>query len=191
MPRTSMPKTKYIVSILTTRFTSETFAENKRYRENKQLDCVYSTSLPISDKLPYKDYYVLEMNNTTNKIIGIGKISKKLQPTAQIYSYKYYNRYTYIGTEYASMDALNTNEESHINEESETLESDSSTETNESNEELKIKQIIYRIEKKIFYGKGHLKRGSSYTSFPAYPHAEDVNDLISVFNYITRHKLIQ
>lgn len=152
--------------MLTTRFTTETFQENKRYRDTHNIPCIYSSSLPISDKLPYQDYYVLEMNNSTNRIMGIGKISKTLQPIAYIYSYKYYNRYTYKGS-YASIfdeiSSLNLAEE--------------------------YKDIITRVERKIFYGKGHLKRGSSFTSFPVYPHEEDVADLILIFNYIMRSNL--
>jgi len=130
--------------MLTTRFTTETYAENKRYRENNQIPVIYSSSLPISDKLPYQDYYVLEMNNSTNKIVGIGKISRDLQPIAKMYSYKYYNRYTYKGTKYLPAEEFSPN----------------------------LKEIIEEIEKKIFYGKGHLKRGSSFTSFPLFPHKQ-------------------
>jgi hypothetical protein len=144
---------------LTTRFTTETFQENKRYRDTHNIACIYSSSLPISDKLPYQDYYVLEMNNSTNCIMGIGKISKKLHPTEYIYSYKYYNRYTYKGDMYAPINQ-------HVNLPQE------------------YKEIIARIERKIFYGKGHIKRGSSFTSYPIYKHTEDIPHLISVFNYI-------
>lgn len=144
------------MTFLTTRFTIETFQENKRYRDTHNIPCIYSSSLPISDKLPYQDYYVLEMNNSTNRIMGIGKISKKLEPTETIYSYKYYNRYTYKGKNYAPIDDL----------------------------PQKYQDIITRVERKIFYGKGHMKRGSSFTSFPIYKHTEDIPDLISVFNYI-------
>jgi hypothetical protein len=143
--------------MLTTRFTTETFQENKRYRDTHNIPCIYSSSLPISDKLPYQDYYILEMNNSTNRIMGIGKISKKLEPTETIYSYKYYNRYTYKGKNYAP-----------INEE---LPQD-------------YQGIITRVERKIFYGKGHIKRGSSFTSFPIYKHIEDIPNLISIFDYI-------
>ena len=165
-----MPKNDVDALMLTTRFTTETFQENKRYRDTNNIPCIYSSSLPISDKLPYHDYYVLEMNNSTNRIMGIGKISKTLQPTASIYSYKYYNRYTYKGI-YAPI-------------------TDQCQETNVSvsNIPQKYKDIITRVEKKIFYGKGHLKRGSSFTSFPIYPHKEDVPQLISVFNYIMMSK---
>jgi hypothetical protein len=152
------------MTFLTTRFTTETFQENKRYRDIHNIPCIYSSSLPISDKLPYQDYYVLEMNNSINRIMGIGKISKKLHTTEYIYSYKYYNRYTYKGTNYAPI-----NEDMEIPQE--------------------YQEIITRIERKIFYGRGHMKRGSSFTSFPMYTHIEDIPDLISVFNYIITSQL--
>ncbi len=144
------------MTFLTTRFTTETFQENKRYRDTHNIPCIYSSSLPISDKLPYQDYYVLEMNNSTNRIMGIGKISKKLEPTESIYSYKYYNRYTYKGTIYAPIQELPQN----------------------------YQDIITQVERKIFYGRGHIKRGSSFTSFPIYKHIEDIPNLISIFDYI-------
>jgi len=153
--------------MLTTRFTTETYSENKRYCENNSIKCIYNGSLPISDKLPYQDYYILEMNNTTNKIMGIGQISKKLQPTVQIYTYRYYNRYTYKGIKYASLENENI-ENLNITDE----------------EKTKIKILIKEIEKKIFYGKGHIKRGSSITSFPLFPHKQYIPQLISIFNNI-------
>jgi hypothetical protein len=155
-------KTTMIPSMLTTRFTTETFQENKRYRDTNNISCIYSTSLPISDKLPYQDYYVLEMNNTINRIMGIGKISKTLQPTATIYSYKYYNRYTYKGIDNGYAEIYNIDLPQNYQD------------------------IITETERKIFYGRGHLKRGSSFTSFPVYPH--DSSDLKLVFDYITRTK---
>jgi hypothetical protein len=162
MPRAKKEnKAKIIPLMLTTRFTTETFQENKRYRDTHNIPCIYSSSLPISDKLPYQDYYVLEMNNSTNQIMGIGKISKTLQPIAYMYSYKYYNRYTYKGTYAPIVESLSQ----------------------------EYRDIITRIERKIFYGRGHLKRGSSFTSFPAYPHEEDISDLILIFNYIIRTNL--
>ena len=122
-------------NLLTTRFTSETFNENMRYRDNNNIECIYSSALPISDKLPYQDYYVIEMNNSINKIMGISKISKTLQPTTKIYSYRYYNRYTYKGIKYVPIYDLHNNK-SFLNE--------------------KEEKIISEIEKKIFYGKGHI-----------------------------------
>ena len=152
-------------TLLTTRFTSETFNENMRYRTTNNIECIYSSSLPISDKLPYQEYYVVEMNNSINKIMGIGKITRNLQSVANIYSYRYYNRYTYKGTKYVPIYNIDT-KKSLLSKEKE--------------------KIILEVEKLLFYGKGHTKRGSSYTSFPLFPikHKQYIKPLISIFNDI-------
>ena len=158
-------KIKHDKNLLTTRFTNETFNENMHYRETHQIECIYSSSLPISDKLPYQDYYVMEMNNSINKIMGIGKISKTLQPVVIMYSYRYYNRYTYKGTQYVPIYDMHDNK-SLLSEEKE--------------------KIILEVEQLIFYGRGHTKRGSSYTSFPIFPikHNHYIKLLISIFNEV-------
>ena len=100
--------------------------------------------------------------------MGIGKISKTLQPTATIYSYKYYNRYTYKCTTDKGTYAQIYND------------------VNNMDLPQEYQDIITETERKIFYGRGHIKRGSSFTSFPVYPH--DPTELILVFDYITRTK---
>jgi len=186
--------------MLTTRFTTETFQENKRFRDIHNIPCIYSSSLPISDKLPYQDYYVLEMNNSINRIMGIGKISKTLQTTERIYSYKYYNRYTYKGTSYAKIydakiydakiyDAKIYDAKIYDTKLYDTELCDTQLCKKETLPQ-QYRDIIERVERKIFYGKGHIKRGSSFTSFPIYKHTEDIPDLISVFNYIMSSKIM-
>ena len=87
------------MTFLTTRFTTETLAENLRYRNTHQHTCIYGLGVPISEK-HQEPFYVLEMNNTTNELIGIGIISKMTIPRTQIYSNPYYNRYIYKGARY-------------------------------------------------------------------------------------------
>jgi len=87
------------MTFLTTRFTNETWAENLRYRDTHQHACIYGLGVPISDK-HQEPFYVLEMNNTTNELIGIGIIHKRTQPRTQIYVNPYYNRYIYKGSRY-------------------------------------------------------------------------------------------
>ena len=128
------------MTFLTTRFTTETFQENKRYRDTHNIPCIYSSSLPISDKLPYQDYYVLEMNNSTNKVEGIGLIKNKPE------SKKYYkvhsdgntNRYTYIGEYYIERDIIDDYNA----------------------------PLLYALEEILFKGKTHSKRGSGLTTIP-------------------------
>ena len=87
--------------ILTTRFTNETYMENERWREvNNHSGCIYMSKTKVSNSLSYdKPYFVLEMNNSINKVMGIGIISIKLSPNREkIYSNYYYNRYMYKGS---------------------------------------------------------------------------------------------
>ena len=123
------------MTFLTTRFTNETLAENLRFRENNNVACIYNAIVPISDKHPYKVLYVLEMNNSTNKLIGIGVITKKIWPREQIYSDPSYNRYTYKGCKHIPASLL-------------------------------PETMVQELEEKLFYGRGHLKRGKSFTQFP-------------------------
>lgn len=88
------------MTFLTTRFTTETLAENKRYRETHLEPCIYGLGVPISYKHPHHPLYILEMNNSTNELIGIGIITKKIYPRVPIYSNPYYNRYIYKGNHY-------------------------------------------------------------------------------------------
>jgi len=92
------------MTFLTTRFTAETWAENKRYRNTHQEACIYGLGVPISDKHPHGPLYILEMNNTTNQLMGIGILTKKIEPRVSIYVNPYYNRYIYKGNHY--IDAL-------------------------------------------------------------------------------------
>ena len=91
--------------ILLSRFTEDTFRESCRYRENNNIKCIYGSTRPISDFLPDWSYFVIEMNNTTNKIMGIGIITKQTIK-AKVYSNPYFNRYLYKGDQYISADLL-------------------------------------------------------------------------------------
>ncbi len=88
------------MTFLTTRFTTETWLENKRFRDTHTIPCIYGLGVPISDKHPYNPLYILEMNNSTNKLIGIGILSKKIHSRVPLYSNPYYNRYIYKGDRY-------------------------------------------------------------------------------------------
>jgi hypothetical protein len=82
--------------------------------------------------------FILEMNNDTNKIAGIGIIKNKLDYNYyRIYSNNNYNRFTYKSDYYMPAHEL----ESHT-------------------------EIIQAVEKCLFTGKSHLKRGQGITSFP-------------------------
>ena len=103
--------------VTTTRFNNNTFHENKRFRENNQLPCIYGTSLKIKENIPYKDkILVVEMNNQENKIMGIGLVENKIidDKNYKIYSDKVYNRYIYKGNNYISTETMDSNEKETI-----------------------------------------------------------------------------
>ena len=130
--------------VLLSRFTDKTLAENRQWKEANDKQCAYGSTRAISDNLPLMQYFVIEMNVTTNKIAGIGIIRNKLSPRVRIYSNPYFNRYIYIGKHFIPIEDL-------INE--------------NNNENDDNKKMLEEIEKILFYGKGHLKRGGM-TLFP-------------------------
>ena len=123
--------------ILLSRFTNETLQENRRWKETNNVKCVYGSSVPISENLPLIEYFVIEMNINENRIEGIGLIQNKRIRNLRIYTNPYFNRYIYVGKHFISIEQMNE----------------------------KDKEIIKDLEKLIFYGKTHLKRGG-LTLFP-------------------------
>ena len=90
-----------MLRVTCTRFSSTTWEENCRYRNKYDISgCIYGTPRQISAKIPEcADIIVLEMNNTVNKIMGIGHIKKvcRFDKHHHIYSDGNYNRYCYTG----------------------------------------------------------------------------------------------
>ena len=75
---------------------NKTFQENENYKNNNNLiGCIYGSPTKISDKiLPDTSILVLEMNNSTNKIEGIGYIKNKIfidEKKIKIYNDNNYN----------------------------------------------------------------------------------------------------
>ena len=75
-----MNKEKFIKSIQhigTSKFTTETYKENIEFKKtwNKSNFIMATRMIPISNKIPADvGIFILEMNNETNKIEGIGII---------------------------------------------------------------------------------------------------------------------
>jgi hypothetical protein len=90
---------KYFIA--TTRFTNETYQQNKYYREKLNINgALYGTPTQIKEVIPLEsNIFVIEMNNTQNKIEGIGLIVNKLHHEKH---YRIYNDQTnYSGTIYS------------------------------------------------------------------------------------------
>ena len=121
---------------MVTRFNNTTWEENKRWRETNEYEgCVYNSPVYIKEIVPLMiTIYVIEMNNDTNKILGIGKIINKVYTDKKynIYEERNYNRYTYRGST-----RIETTDEK-----------------------------IEKLQKRLFKGKSHLKRGQGITQVP-------------------------
>ena len=132
------------IHIMTTRFTNETWNENREYcmKNKNQLNCAYGVPLQANNRFTRDDVMlVLEMNNEENKIMGIGMV--KNQPVIRnrmynIYTNPNYNRYVYLGK--------NRIDRSELNEEEEEI--------------MQVFDIL------CFTGKRHPKRLSGLKTFP-------------------------
>jgi len=129
-------------SIISTRYTDETLNEKREFMEAHNLDgCLYGAPQPPSPKIMLDTLmFVIEMNNSKNRIEGIGLIRNKAitDKYYKIYNDANFNRYIY-GSKYFI--------------ERETLE-------RYNNDVVKIFDYI------LFKEKTHLKRGCGFTTVP-------------------------
>ena len=130
-----------VIHLLTTRFDNNTWQENCYYREKYAMSgCIYGSATKIKEKIPLNDLvFIIEMNNSSNHIMGIGLCRNMihLDKYYKIYDSGTYNRYTYksdyrLDRLYSSLDPA----------------------------------LITALEKICFKGKTHLKRGIGFTSIP-------------------------
>lgn len=128
-------------TVVTGRFNAETLNSNYEYRKKRGFECMYCCPAKLSPKIPYYSLvFVIEMNNSTNKIEGIGLIKNKSDTS------KYYkvhtdgntNRYIYIGNYFIDRKII----------------------------EEYNSQLVHVLEIILFTGKTHSKRGSGLTTIP-------------------------
>jgi len=127
--------------IMTSRFNTNTWNENENYRTlHTKIGCIYGSPCPISINIPHEAImFILEMNNDTNKISGIGMVRNKPQINKnRVYENGNYNRYSFMG-------------KCRIDREQMT-------------EEEKLILSVFDIL--CFTGNRHMKRGQGLTSFP-------------------------
>jgi hypothetical protein len=131
-----------MVLIGTTRFNMDTWSENSTYRAKKDFNgCIYGCPKRIACTVPVNaGVAILEMNNTTNKIMGIGLIVNYLRvdKSYRIYDDGNYNRYVYLSKYRIDRSDLKSNEEA----------------------------LLSYLERIVFYSKTHLKRGQGITLVP-------------------------
>jgi hypothetical protein len=128
-------------TIVSTRFNNTTWKENQNYRLKKNVCCIYGSPQEMSPKIDYDSIvFVVEMNNSTNKIEGIGLI--KNHPYSdkyyKIYSDGNFNRYIYKGKYYIDRETLLRN----------------------------YQHLVEILDYILFKEKTHLKRGSGFTTIP-------------------------
>jgi hypothetical protein len=107
-----------MLTICCTRFNNNTWEENKLWRErNEYKGCVYNTPVKIKDSiLNTSSLFIIEMNNQTNEINGIGFIKNCLVTDKhyKIYSDNNYNRYTYKSSFRIDKEEITTEEMKYI-----------------------------------------------------------------------------
>ena len=83
------------------RFTDATWCENESYRSRSEFaGCVYGAPQQMSPKIDPKSLvFVVEMNNSQNKVLGIGLIRNLhvTTKTYKIYDSGNFNRYVFVG----------------------------------------------------------------------------------------------
>jgi hypothetical protein len=126
--------------LCTTRFNDQTYLQNRRFCVKFKKKSFYCNPHALPANIPADGIvYVIEMNNTKDKIAGIGKIKNRLKYNVyNVYEEEFYNQNYFEGDE--RIDAEEFNE----------------TET----------QFIQSLEQQCFHGRGHLKRGHRMLSFP-------------------------
>jgi hypothetical protein len=93
-------KKQYTKFLFTSRFTNSTWSENQQFLEGQSaINCIYCSPSPICKAIAIESIlFILEMNNDTNKIMGVGMVRN--HPYIQmysVYSNPNYNRYSYKG----------------------------------------------------------------------------------------------
>jgi len=131
-----------MINLVSTRFNNETFQENLKYREKKQIACIYCSPQTMSQKIEIDSLvFVVEMNNSINQIEGIGLIKNFYETNKyNVYETRNFNRYIFKGEYRISRDEMLRND--------------------------KYNSLVKLFDTILFKGKTHLKRGAGFTRIP-------------------------
>jgi hypothetical protein len=140
-------------TLATTRFTNSTWESNINYRRKHNISgCIYGSPQEMSPKiLPDSLVFVVEMNNETNNIEGIGLVRNRahLDKYYNIYQDGNYNRFVYKSDYYLDREKLC--EYNHC--------------------------LVKALDYILFKEKSHLKRGSGFTAITPKLLASKKNEL--------------
>ena len=129
-----------MLPLVTTRFNETTWNENLNYRLKNNINGgVYSVPSKMSPKIGLNELvFIIEMNNTKNKIEGISLIKNFIETEKyyKVYSDANYNRYTYK-TDYR---------------------------IDRPQLEKHNSKLVFILDELLFKGSTHLKRGRGITT---------------------------
>ena len=127
--------------IMTSRFSNATWGENVSFRKRTgKHGCIYCAPIVVSQHVPHDSVmFILEMNNDTNKIMGVGMVrNRPSHGIYHVYQNNNFNRYTYTGKYRIDRESMTAEEE-----------------------------IVMRVfDILCFRGNRHMKRGHGLTAFP-------------------------
>jgi len=127
------------ITIATTRYNNETWEQQNRWKFNNNFTgSIYGTPRMIQSKILTNSIVcVVEMHNDLNKIIGFGLIRNQpvFDKKYKLYDWGNYNRYTYKSNYRIDIDSI----------------------------DLEKNDWIERLEKYLFKGSRHMKRGQGIT----------------------------
>ena len=132
-------------AVCVTRYNNQTWGERTAWlAANPDHACIYKSPVPIRSDIPYESpLFIIEMNNDTNQIMGIGRIINEIRADRayRVYADQNYNRYTYLGRQ--RLDRADIMQ-SKIDA-----------------------RVIETLERMLFYGARHAKRGQGIHELPA------------------------
>lgn len=128
-------------TVVTGRYNTETWESSSQYRKKHNFACIYAPPVKLSPSIDlHSPVFIIEMNNSTNQVMGIGLIKNKLvmDKVYKVHADSNCNRYIYIGDHHMSRESLESHNE----------------------------WLLYVLETILFKGRTHSKRGTGLTKIP-------------------------
>jgi len=129
-----------MITISSSRFTNSTWGTNSEYRKRYNC-CIYGSPQEMSPKILHDSVvFMIEMNNDTNQIEGIGLIRNRpfLDKYYKVYDEGNYNRYVYKSNYHIDREKLISYNPG----------------------------LVVNLDYILFKEKTHLKRGSGFVTVP-------------------------
>ncbi len=142
-------------NLVVSRFSEETLDNNRKYREQTGIGCLYGTPLQMRQFKPAEVVFVVEMNLTENKVEGVGLVLNIIKTGTRynMYSDCNYNRYVYTGKYRLDREDL----------ESLTITKNRSAMDNPQSDVEEHVRILDVLDQVLFKGKSHMKRGTYFS----------------------------